>query len=139
VRVKLDAPAERLPMLVDGEKAAKVLENLLSNAYKFTAAGSVTLSVRRAIDGGRAIEWVVADTGIGIPADELDAIFDEFRQVDGSSTRLYGGTGLGLALSRRLAELLGGRLAAQSVAGEGSRFRFLLPVSFQRGVADGAE
>jgi signal transduction histidine kinase len=139
VRVKLDAPAERLPMLVDGEKAAKVLENLLSNAYKFTAAGSVTLSVRRAIDGGRAIEWVVADTGIGIPADELDAIFDEFRQVDGSSTRLYGGTGLGLALSRRLAELLGGRLAAQSVAGVGSRFRFLLPVSFQRGVADGAE
>jgi signal transduction histidine kinase len=130
VSVSLDAPADRVPLLVDGEKVAKVLENLLSNAYKFTASGAISLSVRPAIERGRrAVEWVVADTGIGIPGDQQEAIFDEFRQVDGSSTRLYGGTGLGLALSRRLAELLGGRLSVQSEPGQGARFRLVIPAS----------
>jgi signal transduction histidine kinase len=130
VRVQVDAPGERLPLLVDGDKVAKVLENLLSNAYKFTESGTVSVSVRPAIDRGRrAIEWVVADTGIGIPVEQQDAIFDEFRQVDGSSTRLYGGTGLGLALSRRLAELLGGQLSVQSEPGHGARFRLVVPAA----------
>jgi signal transduction histidine kinase len=130
VHVALDLPRDRLPLYVDGDKVAKVLENLLSNAFKFTEAGTISVSVRPAIDRGRrAVAWVVADTGVGIPADQQEAIFDEFRQVDGSSTRLYGGTGLGLALSRRLAELLGGQLTVQSEPGQGARFRLVVPAA----------
>jgi signal transduction histidine kinase len=128
VEVKFEPSADRLPMMVDGGKVQNILHNLLSNAYKFTAEGTVTVSVRNGIEHGmRVIEWVVADTGIGIQRDQLDAIFDEFRQVDGSSTRLYGGTGLGLALSRHLARLLGGRIAVDSEPGRGSRFRLIVP------------
>ena len=129
VRVTLDAEAERLPIMTDGEKVVKILENLLSNAYKFTERGAVELAVRSTIDDGRpAVEWVVTDTGIGIAREKQDAIFDEFRQVDGSSTRLYGGTGLGLALCRSLARLLGGRITVKSEPGKGSRFRLVIPV-----------
>jgi signal transduction histidine kinase len=74
------------------------------------------------------VEWSITDTGIGIRAEDRDHIFDEFRQVDGSSTRLYGGTGLGLALCLRLAELLGGDISLQSEQGKGSTFRLTLPV-----------
>jgi signal transduction histidine kinase len=113
---------------VDGEKAARILENLLTNAFKFTPRGSVTVTIRRTVEEQQPIvEWVVRDTGIGIPADDHDAIFDEFRQVDGSSTRLYAGTGLGLALSRRLARLLGGRITVRSEPGRGSEFRLAVP------------
>ncbi|MGH7504110.1 MAG: ATP-binding protein, partial [Longimicrobiales bacterium] len=73
------------------------------------------------------IEWVISDTGIGIDERDLDAIFDEFRQVDGSSTRLYGGTGLGLALSRRIARLLGGEIRVDSSPAAGSTFTLRLP------------
>ncbi|MGH7444245.1 MAG: sensor histidine kinase, partial [Longimicrobiales bacterium] len=128
VAFSIDADADEVPLTTDGEKAAKVLENLISNAYKFTTAGHVTVGVRtRDSNEGKLVEWSVADTGIGIPAGKLDAIFDEFRQVDGSSTRLYGGTGLGLALSRRLAELLGGRITVESTPDVGSRFTLQLP------------
>lgn len=128
VRVSLDADADRIPILTDGEKVMKVLVNLLSNAYKFTEQGSVTLSVRTTTDSGRAaVEWTVADTGIGIAPEKQEAIFDEFRQVDGSSTRLYGGTGLGLALCRALAHLLGGRITLTSEMGRGAQFRFVVP------------
>jgi signal transduction histidine kinase len=128
VEVVLQEPEERLPMMTDGEKIVQVLENLLTNAYKFTQSGSVTLAVRHTSAGERSVvEWIVTDTGIGIPLDEQDAIFDEFRQVDGSSTRLYGGTGLGLALSRGIAGLLGGTIAVQSEPGRGSRFVLTLP------------
>lgn len=127
VRVTLDAPDDRIPLMVDGEKVVKILENLLSNAYKFTSHGSVTLSVRTiGEDGSDAIEWSVTDTGTGIPAGQHEAIFDEFRQVDGSSTRLYGGTGLGLALCRALARLLNGRITVRSEKGKGSQFSFVL-------------
>jgi signal transduction histidine kinase len=128
VQVLLEEPAQRLQMMVDGEKVVKVLENLLSNAYKFTPRGTVTLTVRQGPDdGGPTVEWIVADTGIGIGRDEQDAIFDEFRQVDGSSTRLYGGTGLGLALSRGLARLLGGQVTVHSEPGRGARFHLWIP------------
>jgi signal transduction histidine kinase len=129
VEVRLEAGDERMPLMVDGGKVQNILHNLLSNAYKFTSAGAVTLTVRSASDdGARAVEWIVADTGIGIPRDKQEAIFDEFLQVDGSSTRLYGGTGLGLALSRHMARLLGGRVTVESEESKGSRFRLVLPV-----------
>jgi signal transduction histidine kinase len=124
----LESAAPRIPVTTDGGKVVKVLENLLTNACKFTPRGSIALHVRSRVDDGTpVVEWTVTDTGIGIAPDRLDGIFDEFRQVDGSSTRLYGGTGLGLALSRGLARLLGGRITVQSEPGRGSRFRLVVP------------
>ena len=73
------------------------------------------------------VEWSVSDTGIGIPQDALEAIFDEFRQVDGTSTRAHGGAGLGLALCRALAQLLGGSITVKSEPGRGSEFRVAVP------------
>jgi signal transduction histidine kinase len=128
VTLRVDAAADRIPVTTDGEKVLQVLHNLLSNAYKFTAQGSVTVGVRALTEGDESlVEWSVADSGVGIPPEALEAVFDEFRQVDGSSTRLYGGTGLGLALSRALARLLGGRITVESRPGAGSTFRLLLP------------
>jgi signal transduction histidine kinase len=128
VEVVVEEAAERLPLMGDGDKMLKVLVNLISNAFKFTPRGTVTIGVRAITEGGNPmVEWTITDTGIGIPADEHESIFDEFRQVDGSSTRLYGGTGLGLALSRSLARLLGGYISVQSEAGKGSRFRLVVP------------
>jgi signal transduction histidine kinase len=133
VSLRLDASAERLPVMTDGEKVLKILENLLSNAYKFTSRGTVHVAVRSLVEDGESmVEWRVTDSGIGIAADQHEAIFDEFRQVDGSSTRLYGGTGLGLALSRSLARLLGGRITVQSEPNAGSTFRLLLPANVER-------
>jgi signal transduction histidine kinase len=128
VRVACDADPERIPIMTDGDKVVKILENLLSNAYKFTERGTVTLRVRATTADGRpGAEWIVADTGIGIAKEKQEAIFDEFRQVDGSSTRLYGGTGLGLALCRALARLLGGRITVRSEEGRGATFRLIVP------------
>ena len=132
VSFSIESDAEEVPITTDGEKAVKILHNLISNAFKFTNEGSVTVRVRRVDDDPTPfVEWTVSDTGIGIPPGQLEAVFDEFRQVDGSSTRLYGGTGLGLALSRRLAELLGGRILVESELNEGSRFTLQLPATGQ--------
>jgi signal transduction histidine kinase len=133
VAFRIDAPEGEIPMRTDGIKVLKILENLLSNAFKFTTEGEVTVTVRRRAAGGRTgepegVEWVVRDTGIGIRPEDLPSIFDEFRQVDGSSTRLYGGTGLGLALSLRLARLLGGDIEVESEPGRGSVFTLRLPL-----------
>ncbi|MGH7464644.1 MAG: ATP-binding protein [Longimicrobiales bacterium] len=128
VRVTLDADPERIPLMIDGEKVVKILENLLSNAFKFTQRGTVTIAVRAITDDGQAaVEWTVTDSGIGIPRDKHEAIFDEFRQVDGSSTRLYGGTGLGLALCRALARVLEARITVTSEPGQGAQFRLVVP------------
>ena len=130
VAVTLNSDAERIPLMTDSEKVLRILKNLLDNAYKFTQSGSITVSVRQTVESGApAVEWTVTDTGIGIPADRLDEIFDEFRQVDGSSTRLYGGTGLGLALSRALVRMLGGRISVRSEEGKGAQFRVVVPAS----------
>ena len=113
----------------DVTKLRQSLLNLLSNAAKFTHEGTITLRVER---GPKAdVEWLsfaVSDSGIGIPADKLDHVFDEFSQADSSTTRDYGGTGLGLPISRRFCQLLGGDLTVRSSAGEGSTFTIRIPV-----------
>jgi signal transduction histidine kinase len=101
----------------DQDKLKQILLNLLSNAAKFTHQGQITLSARSQKEN-LIIE--VSDTGIGIPADKLDTVFEEFQQADSSTTRRYGGTGLGLSISRHLARLMGGDLTASSRVGEGS-------------------
>ena len=129
VAFKLSIPDGQIPVRTDSGKVLKILENLITNAFKFTRAGEVELGVRRLVISGRPlIEWYVRDTGIGIPEENQAAIFDEFRQVDGSSTRLYGGTGLGLALSLRLAHLLGGELLVDSEMTRGSTFKLRVPI-----------
>ena len=101
-----------------------ILKNLIGNAVKFTPHGSVSVDVRPRDDG---VEFCVADTGIGIPADALSIIFERFRQVDSSTTRSYGGVGLGLYIVQRLLEMLGGTIAVESEVGRGSIFRVWLP------------
>ena len=116
-------------MQSDRRKVVRILANLLSNAFKFTARGEIRASV--AVRDSMVC-FAVQDTGIGISGDAQDVVFDEFRQVDGSVTRRYGGSGRGLALSRRLARLLGGDITVQSTLNEGSTFIVELPVECQR-------
>ncbi len=109
----------------DAQRLGQILKNLLSNAFKFTDVGGVTLSLR---DAAGAICFTVADTGVGIPEDKLNLIFEAFQQADGTTSRKYGGTGLGLSISRELAHLLGGDLRVESEPREGSRFSLCLPL-----------
>ena len=108
----------------DPERLCQVLLNLIGNAIKFTENGQVLMRVEPDPKGSpaRALQFSVADTGIGIPPEKLDAIFEVFTQADASITRVYGGTGLGLAISKRLVELMNGRIWAESRPGEGATF-----------------
>ena len=108
----------------DKGKVSQILLNLLSNAVKFTDHGRVSITVGQ---NDSQAEIIVQDTGVGINADELDLIFDEFRQVDGSTTRRHEGTGLGLAICRKLAKILGGDITVESEKGRGSTFTFGCP------------
>jgi signal transduction histidine kinase len=110
----------------DRAKVKQVLVNLVSNAVKFTPSGSVTVAVDVHVDG-RHLQIAVTDTGIGIDTADQEKIFDDFQQADPSTERRYGGAGLGLAISRRLAGMLNGRLELRSRPGEGSTFTFVLP------------
>lgn len=112
----------------DQGKLRQILLNLMSNAQKFTKKGEIGIKVRQ---DGRSVIFSVWDTGIGIPEQALPQIFDEFRQVDGSTTRQYGGTGLGLAISQRLATLLGGRIDVESEEGQGTTFTLTLPMRIE--------
>jgi len=119
-----------VPRTVRGDpgRLRQILTNLLGNALKFTERGEVVVTVRlTATQGGLAtVQFSVRDTGIGIPADKLDVIFEQFRQADASTTRRYGGTGLGLAIVRRLVTIMGGELHVESALGRGSDFSFVL-------------
>jgi signal transduction histidine kinase len=128
VALRVSEPETGVPMVSDRRKITKMLVALLSNAYKFTQAGEIRLSVEAL--NGRAV-YRVQDTGIGIPGDMQQLVFEEFRQVDGSSTRRFGGPGLGLSLARRLARLLGGEIVVHSAPGEGSTFQVELPLQYQ--------
>ncbi len=126
--VDVEADAGPVVAFADEGLVKQVLLNLLSNAAKFTpAGGTVSVCARTASDGAEAVEVRVEDTGIGIGASDLERIFQEFHQVDGSATRDQPGTGLGLAITKRLVELQGGRIWAESRLGEGSRFTVHLP------------
>ncbi|MCV2446211.1 response regulator [Paracoccus sp. DMF] len=126
--------AEGLPEILhtDAGRLEQIANNLIGNALKFTRAGQVRVRLAPE-DGGRSLSMVVSDTGIGIPAEKLEAIFQPFEQVDGSTHRQFGGTGLGLAISRQLAMLLGGDLAVESTLGQGSVFRLKIPVAAEAG------
>ncbi|WP_017297210.1 sensor histidine kinase [Nodosilinea nodulosa] len=125
-----------LSCLADERRLRQMLLNLLSNAVKFTARGQVMLAVQRR---DAQIEFRVEDTGIGIPADQLEQIFQPFTQLDRGLNRQYEGTGLGLALTRQLAQLHGGHLRVDSVVGQGSRFFLRLPVQGPGGNAAAAD
>ncbi len=123
--VDADAP-ERIE--TDAQRLGQILKNLLSNALKFTAAGGI--SVRVSAMSGDQVAFAVADSGIGIPQEHQEVIFEAFRQADGSTHRRYGGTGLGLSISRDLARLLGGDVTVRSEVGKGSIFTLRLPRSY---------
>jgi len=110
----------------DPSRLSQVLVNLLGNAVKFTNDGRISLSVQISSVAGdfAQLQFSVQDTGIGIPAEKLECIFEAFTQADGSTARRYGGTGLGLTISRQLAQMMGGHLWAESVPGQGSTFHF---------------
>ncbi len=119
---------DRMPFYVKGDsfRLSQVLNNLISNAIKFTQEGSVKLKVEMTENNTSSFvtRFSVVDTGIGIPKDKQEKIFEQFTQADSDTTRLYGGTGLGLSISGRLAELMGGEILVESVPGKGSTFHF---------------
>lgn len=136
VTLEIREPARPLvPMVSDRRKVTRILLCLLRNAVKFTDAGRITA----AVESGARVRYLISDSGVGVPSDSREAIFDEFRQVDGSSTRRHGGSGLGLSIARHLARLLGGdvRLETSSTAGGGSTFSLELPLEYEPPLTDG--
>lgn len=140
---------EPLPdsLYTDSHRLKQILRNLLSNAFKFTSEGYVEFSVSRAVPGTlpaflpEEFEYVaiaVKDSGIGIPSDKTEIVFEAFQQVDGTTSRKYGGTGLGLSISRELARLMGGAIGLESREGQGSVFTLYLPVKGHYSLLPGA-
>jgi PAS domain S-box-containing protein len=123
-------------MRADATRVRQVLLNLLSNASKFTERGRITLTVdRAAINGAPWLRFRVADTGIGMTPDQLGKLFKPFTQADASTTRRYGGTGLGLVISRQLCQMMGGEVLVESEPGRGSTFTIVLPAGTAEGQA----
>jgi len=130
VRFSLELPAQLPRAYCDQNRLKEILAHLLNNAVKFTEQGQITVRCGRCLsaEGESMLECAVSDTGIGIRPEEQQAIFDRFRQLDGTVTRKFSGTGLGLALAKNLVEIMGGRIWLQSAPGEGSTFTFTVPL-----------
>ncbi|MBI4315515.1 MAG: GAF domain-containing protein, partial [Chloroflexi bacterium] len=124
-----DLPQPPLQVVADAKLVARVVANLLDNAIKFSPNGGLITVSARPLDGQPMAEVLVSDSGVGIPAEKLDKIFESFYQVDGTATRRFGGTGLGLAAAREIIRAHGGELKATSKPGQGSIFRFTLYLS----------
>lgn len=127
IHVDDDVPST---IATDQHRLEQILRNFLSNSFKFTEKGGISIKVRIAghmITGKNLVSFSVRDTGIGIPPDKQDAIFSAFTQADGSISRKYGGTGLGLSISKKIASLLGGEIILESRQGKGSEFTLVLP------------
>src|ERR1700733_8056188 len=130
VSLIFEEPDHVPPIYTDDKKLAQILRNFISNALKFTLQGEVRVSAR--IIEGQMIEFAVTDTGIGIAADHLPALFSDFVQLDTRIQKRLRGTGLGLSLARKFAELLRGSVAVQSELGKGSRFSVLIPARYSQ-------
>jgi adenylate cyclase len=126
-RLVVEAQENLGALTADSMRLKQILLNLLSNACKFTKEGEVALQVRKVVDGRDWVELAVADTGIGLTAEQQAKLFQEFTQADSLTARRYGGTGLGLALSRKLARMMGGDVMVTSEPGKGSVFTVRLP------------
>ena len=132
-RLVADYPKDLGRLVVDPMRLRQVLLNLLSNACKFTNQGEISLRVAcNVLDGRSWIEFAVSDTGIGMRSDQLNKVFEEFSQADSSTARRYGGTGLGLTITRELCRLMGGEVTANSEVGKGSTFVVRLPAEIDR-------
>ena len=131
LELEIDVPADLPSARGDERRITQVLLNLVSNAIKFTESGSI--SIHAEVANGSFVV-AVADTGMGIAAEDRERIFDEFQQVDSSSTRKKGGTGLGLAITKRIVELHGGRIWVESTQGQGSTFFVELPLGADKQV-----
>jgi signal transduction histidine kinase len=128
-RLVVDSAEHLGPLIADPMRLKQILINLLSNVCKFTKEGEVALRVRRVADGRDWVELAVADTGIGLTSEQQAKLFQDFTQADSLTARRYGGIGLGLALSRKLARMMGGDVTAASEPGKGSVFTVRLPGS----------
>src|SRR5262249_10812761 len=126
-RLVVDAQENLGVLTVDPMRLRQILLNLLSNACKFTKQGDVKLQARRVANGGRWIEFAVADTGIGMTPEQQAKLFEEFSQADATAAQRFGGTGLGLAITRKLAGMMGGDVTVTSELGKGSVFTVRLP------------
>ncbi len=143
-KLKLEFNVEdQVPKYVIGDpvRIGQVINNLLSNAFKFTQMGRVSLKVEcRAIDDDVAkLYFTVQDTGIGIPKEKLSSLFERFNQLDDSITRSYGGTGLGLAVSKGLVELMNGKIHCESIVGKGTTFEIFLPLEYTNNVMQSSD
>ena len=128
VRLVSEIAPDLPPLKTDREKLKQIVLNLLSNAAKFTEIGEIRVS---AWQENGSVKLIISDTGIGMKKEALDYIFEEFRQVDMSTTRKYGGTGLGLAIVRRLVNLIGGEIGVESEENKGSKFTITLPMNLK--------
>src|SRR5262249_52894035 len=128
-RLVVEAPDDLGALTVDPMRLRQILLNLLSNACKFTKQGDVTLRARKVADGRHWVEFAVADTGIGMTAEQQAKLFEEFSQAEASTAKRFGGTGLGLSITRKLARMMGGDVTVASEPGKGSTFTVRLPDS----------
>ncbi|HZX69994.1 MAG TPA: ATP-binding protein [Rhodanobacter sp.] len=131
-----EEPVDIPRLYTDDKKLAQILRNFISNALKFTSRGQIRVSAR--MENDHEVRFAVSDTGIGIPAELHESLFEDFSQVDSPLQKRYRGTGLGLSLCKRFGELLGGRVGMESTPGSGSTFHVIVPFALPAEAADEA-